>query len=266
MVTEAFVAGELPPQQMMEALHELSRECKRRGMRVLLDAESQHYQAGIDKTSLELMREHNKDGHAVVFNTYQAYLKSTPNTIAQHLSAASQENFTMGLKVVRGAYLTTEKRSLIHDTKQDTDNAYNAIAQGALKREFGGIGGEGNPPFPCLNLLLAGHNLESVTSARLLHQHRIRDGMPTVPVAFAQLHGMADRISFKLLDMRDEHGKQPEVYKCSTWGSLGECIAYLARRAMENRDAASRTLDEYKALRAEAWRRSKAVFSMKPQK
>lgn len=265
MVTEAFIAGELAPPQMMTALHELCRECKRRGMRVLIDAESQHYQTGIDKTSLELMREHNKDGHAVVYNTYQAYLKSTPATVAQHIRAASEENFTMGLKVVRGAYLTTEKRSLIHDTKEDTDNAYNAIAQGALRREFGGFGGEGNPAFPSLNLLLAGHNLESVTAARQLHQQRVRDGMPTVPVAFAQLQGMADRISFKLLDMRDEHGKQPEVYKCSTWGTLGECIAYLARRAMENRDAASRTRDEYRALRAEVWRRTRGLFLPKPQ-
>ena len=72
-----------------------------------------------------------------------------------------------------------------------------------------------------------------------------------MPVGFAQLQGMSDALSFGLLRL----GGAPEVYKCTTWGSLAECLGYLARRASENRDAASRTSDEFAALRAEARRR-----------
>lgn len=209
---------------------------------------------------MELMRKYNKNG-AVIWNTYQAYLKSTPDTLRKHLDMADKEGFTLGLKLVRGAYLDTEKRSLIHDTKQDTDNAYNNIAQGALKRSLVGFGAEGSRPWPSVELVLAGHNMNSVMAAHQLHRLRLSHGLPTVPVMFAQLHGMSDRVSFQLLQMKGDDGKEPNVYKCSTWGTLGECIAYLARRATENRDAAGRTLEEYKALKAEVWRRFRGMFS-----
>jgi hypothetical protein len=210
--------------------------------------------------TLDLMRKFNKHG-AIVFNTYQAYLKSTPDTLQKHLDAAANENFTLGLKLVRGAYLETDPRQLIHDTKQNTDDAYNGIAQGALNRVLGEFGAENGRPFPSVEVLLAGHNMESVRGAHMVQQQRIRDGLPVVPLAFAQLHGMSDRVSFQLLQMKDANGKEPEVYKCSTWGSQGECIAYLARRAMENRDAAGRTLEEYTALKAEVWRRLRSPFA-----
>ena len=52
-----------------------------------------------------------------------------------------------------------------------------------------------------------------------------------------------------------DRDKGPHVFKCSTWGAMSECIAYLLRRAVENRDAVLRTKDEYNALKSEAWRR-----------
>jgi hypothetical protein len=51
------------------------------------------------------------------------------------------------------------------------------------------------------------------------------------------------------------------VFKCSTWGSMGECLAYLLRRATENRDAVLRTLDERDAVKQECRRRWKSMFS-----
>jgi hypothetical protein len=72
---------------------------------------------------------------------------------------------------------------------------------------------------------------------------------------------MSDEVSFSLLQMKDGDGT-PEVYKCSTWGGLGECMAYLLRRAIENRDAVLRTDSEYQALKSEAFRRFKSVFSL----
>lgn len=259
-VTNAFAAGELPPSQMVDALDEISTKCKERGVRLLVDAESQHFQWGILRITLELMRKYNRDGYALVYNTYQAYLKSTPDTLAKHLAIANEEGFTLGLKLVRGAYIATDERSLIHDTKQHTDDAYSNISQGALRKEIGEFGRKGGRVFPSVNLFLASHNKASVLACHQLHQQRVKAKLPTVPVGYAQLHGMSDEVSFSLLQLKGSDG-DPKVYKCSTWGGLGECQAYLLRRAIENRDAVLRTEDEYRALKAEAGRRLRSIVT-----
>lgn len=246
---------------MLDALDEIAVKCRSRNARILVDAESQRFQWGIMDATIDLMRKFNRDGRALVYNTYQAYLKSTPATLEKHLTLASDEDFTLGLKLVRGAYINSDERSLIHDTKQDTDNAYNTIAQGALSQQLGSFGPQGSRSFPSVNLFLASHNKQSVFAAHDLHQKRLKTAKPTVPVGFAQLQGMSDQVSFGLLKLRDNNGSSPEVFKCSTWGTMSECLAYLLRRAVENRDAVSRTGDELKALRAESWRRFKTLFS-----
>ncbi|KAF1951193.1 pyrroline-5-carboxylate reductase [Byssothecium circinans] len=236
-VTDAFTAGDLPPEQMMLALEEIATKCRERGVRIIVDAESQAFQHGIGRTTLDLMRKFNRGpkNEVLIWNTYQAYLKRTPGVLAEHLAAAQKEGFTLGLKVVRGAYILSDDRSLIHDTKQDTDDAYNAIAQGALRQEIGEFGT--SRPFPAVNLLLASHNRESLLGAHRLHQQRLAANLPTVPVTYAQLHGMSDDVSFSLLQEKGADGEAPAVYKCSTWGTMGECLGYLLRRAVENRDA-----------------------------
>jgi hypothetical protein len=205
-----------------------------------------------------MMRKFNTDGRVVVYNTYQAYLKGTKSLIMSHLAEAEKDGFTLGLKVVRGAYIATDDRALIHDTKQDTDDNYNGIAKGALRQQLGEFGV--SRPFPSVKLFLASHNRDSVISAQRLHEQRTAAGLPTVDVAFGQLHGMSDEVSFSLLAEKGNNGQPPAVFKCSTWGSMGECIAYLIRRAVENRDAVLRTNDEYMALRKEAKRRLRSVF------
>ncbi|KAF2019445.1 pyrroline-5-carboxylate reductase [Aaosphaeria arxii CBS 175.79] len=223
-VGKAFNNGDLPPQQMLDALDEISTRCKERGIKIIVDAESQHFQKGIARVTLELMRKFNRDGYAVIYNTYQAYLKGTPAVLAHHLSEAEKDGFTLGLKLVRGAYIYSDDRALIHDTKQDTDNAYNTIAQGALRQHIGDFGGQGPNArkFPSVNLFLASHNRESVIEAQRLYLQRTREGKPTVPVSFAQLHGMSDEVSFSLLQEKEAGQGPPDVYKCSTWGSMGD--------------------------------------------
>ncbi|KAL9947986.1 hypothetical protein ACHAP6_001155 [Verticillium nonalfalfae] len=235
----------------MDVLHEICRRARSKNARIIIDAESQHYQKGIFLVGMELAHIYNRDGCARIYNTYQAYLKSTAATLDTHLKQAAEEGFTLGLKLVRGAYMSSDKRSLIHDTKQDTDNAYNAISQGALKCEIGRFGAPGGLPFPSVNLFLASHNRESLMAAHKTHQSRVQLGLQTVQLDFAQLHGMSDDLSFDLVQMGARGDHTPGVYKCSTWGTLGQCLAYLMRRAAENRDAVSRSSDEYRALKKE---------------
>ena len=134
----------------MSALDELATICTQRGIQVIVDAESQHWQHGIARTTLELMRKFNRHGKATIYNTYQAYLKETSAVIFQHMAEAEKHNFTLGLKLVRGAYILSENRALIHDTKEDTDKAYDTIAQGALRQQLGVFGRQGPDarPFP----------------------------------------------------------------------------------------------------------------------
>lgn len=246
----------------MDALEEICVRSRNKKAHILIDAESQHYQKGIFRVGMELARIYNCDGYALIYNTYQAYLKSTPKTLASHLAIASEGDFTLGLKLVRGAYMASDARHLIHDTKKDTDDAYNRISQGALRREIGDFGRPGGAPFPSVDLFLASHNKKSLLAAYETHQKRIKERLPTVRLGFGQLQGMSDELSLELIHMGAQGDCSPDVFKCSTWGTLGECIAYLMRRAAENQDSVSRTEDDYRALKRELKRRLGISWSL----
>lgn len=262
-VTQAFARGDEPPVQMMNAMHEICSECKRKGIRVLIDAESQHFQRGIASLAAVMIRTYNRDGYAVVYNTYQAYLKGTRQRIINDLLKAQKGGYLLGLKLVRGAYLASDNRKLIFATKQETDDNYNAIAQGIISQTLGGITTDAAVDTLPVNLLLATHNTESAVTACQMNKDRMVAGLPTPPLLFAQLHGMSDHLSFKLIQMQDGSECAPQVLKCSTWGPLRECMAYLLRRAAENRQAAFRSREELVALGAELRRRLIFAFSEK---
>ncbi|KAI1366246.1 FAD-linked oxidoreductase-like protein [Xylaria arbuscula] len=258
-VTEAFAAGQLPSKQMLDALDEICEAARENKAQIIIDAESQHFQKGIAKTAVMLMKKYNTEKAPLVIQTYQCYLKRTRDGLAKDLAKAAQEGWSIGVKLVRGAYMSTDERSRIHDTKEDTDNAYDSIVGDLLRRDgdgFKGLGKPGNTPWPEMSVFLATHNKNTVMAAHKLNQQMVaEEGAKAVPLEFAQLHGMADSVSFSLLNAKNAQGEAPKVSKCSTWGSLGECLAYLLRRAVENREAASRTQDELDALRAEVKRR-----------
>lgn len=252
---------------MLQALEEICEEAIRRKASILVDSEQQSVQPGIDLVALDLMRKYNGGGRAIVYNTYQAYLKCTSDVLLRHLRQASEEHFTIGVKLVRGAYMNSEPRQLIHDTKEDTDNTYDSIAQSLLEGQYRDLGGSSRAKFPKLHLFLATHNRASTLRAYELQRTRAEMGLTLVPVQYGQLLGMADEVSCTLLQLKEEgsQGKRfvsPEAYKCLSWGTLGDCLSYLSRRAIENRDAVSRTKTEYFALRREVWRRIKSTLGL----
>ena len=251
-----------PSEALSSAIDSICQLAASRGVRLLFDAEQQALQPGIDDWSIEYMRKYNKGANAVVYGTYQAYLKSTPATISRHLAAACEGGFTLGVKLVRGAYLGSDPRHLIHDTKADTDAAYDGIA-GALLRGQWGAGLEplrsqrgGASAFPNVNLVVATHNRESVVKAQKI----LSETNTGVDVAFAQLQGMADEVSCELVTTAAD--KTPRAYKYLVWGSTGECMKYLLRRAHENRDAVQRTRAGRDAMRSELLRRVKSLFGL----
>ncbi len=266
----------LPPSPVLS--HSIDSICAlaaSRGIRLLFDAEQQAVQGGIDDWALAYMRRYNTPEKATVYNTYQAYLKATPSTLSSHLRIAHDEGFTLGVKLVRGAYLGSDPRHLIHDTKANTDAAYDGIAEALLRRQWRSPleQANGGRPFPNVNMVLASHNSETVRKARAI----LDSGVRGTEVAFAQLQGMADEVSCELIYQGSSSPTQrqatapglgsagkigPHAYKYLVWGSTGECMKYLLRRAQENRDAVQRTKSGRDAMRAEVWRRMKAVFGL----
>ncbi|PFH62168.1 hypothetical protein XA68_14837 [Ophiocordyceps unilateralis] len=242
----------LPSPRLREAIDSICRRARERGVRLLFDAEQDILQNGIDDWTMAFSRLYNTDPDcATIYGTYQAYRKCMPEVLSRHLAEAQKAGFTLGVKLVRGAYLASDRREIFHDTKAETDSCYDALAASILTRRWSStVRGEG--PFPAAHLVLATHNAESVRRARAI----CVSGGARSGVAFAQLQGMADEVSCELVD--DDRGAAPApVYKYMVWGTTGECIKYLLRRAQENRDAVERTRSGRNAMWAEVVRRVK---------
>ena len=242
----------LPPSKSIEeAITETCELAKARGVRLLFDAEQDAVQRGIDAWTLRFQSRYNKTslGQATVYGTYQAYLHSTPANLARHLVTAQQEGFTLGVKLVRGAYMSSDPRHLFWNSKEETDRAYNGITEALITRRWN-------------NVLkpLASHNHETVKKATALRMKQIEKGEPKIEMVYGQLMGMADEVSCELVMTAKARGMVPfekresigpKAYKYAVWGSVGECAKYLVRRAEENRDAVSRAKGTRTALKAE---------------
>lgn len=247
---------------MSSALEEICEQAIRRRAMILVDAEQQFVQPGIDRAAAELMRRYNTGGRgALVYNTYQAYLKATPQVLGEHLAQAQRDGFALGVKLVRGAYMTSEPRHLINETKADTDDAYDRIAECLVDQNHQLFGVEDSAEQARVDLFLATHNKKSTLAAYEQQAARAARGASSIPVKYGQLLGMADEVSCTLLQLK-AGGVGPEAYKCLSWGSLDDCLSYLIRRAVENRDAVSRTVTEYQALKREVWRRLRATVGL----
>ncbi|PHH69418.1 hypothetical protein CDD80_6746 [Ophiocordyceps camponoti-rufipedis] len=248
----------LPPSRCLgEAIDSICQRARERGVRLLFDAEQDMLQSGIDDWTMAFARKYNTDpACATIYGTYQAYKKCMPEVLSRHLAEAQRGGFTLGVKLVRGAYLASDHREIFHDTKAETDACYDALAAAVLTRRWTDtVRGEG--PFPPAHLVLATHNADSVRQARAI----CVSGQARSGVAFAQLQGMADEVSCELVD--DSRGSAPaSVYKYMVWGTTGECIKYLLRRAQENRDAVERTRSGRDAMWAEVVRRIKKGFGL----
>jgi proline dehydrogenase len=263
-VASALKAEQDPPNQFAEALRTLCSEAQARGSRILVDAEQQIYQSTIDRWTVDLMRRYNRNGNALILNTYQAYLKSARETVLKHLELAREEGWTLGIKLVRGAYILNDIRERIHDTKPETDISYNGIVRGLLTRNFDTVT---EPEFPKVRLFIAGHNAESIRQAAELYKQRVLRGLYTGQIEFGQLYGMADHVSGELLtqiailkqqceNLPDEEAALlrktvPHVFKCIQWGTVRECIHFLMRRAAENQGAVERLQDGLKISKKE---------------
>lgn len=265
-------ADEEPTERMEEAMNALCKAAAEKNISLLPSAEETWSLTGFHNWCLKMQRVYNMGGKSVVYCTYQAYLKQTPMDLAKSMAIADKEGFTLGVKMVRGAYLGSDDRSLIHPSIEATHACYDGIASALIHRKYNDTlqpaEGKSDQPFnDNINVVLATHNDASVKKAQALRQAQASRGESLTPLTFAQLQGMADEVSCSLIalvkaNQGNKDAVQEKVFKCTTWGPMYDCLAYLLRRAAENKDAASRTSETRNAMRAEIWRRCRGVFGL----
>ncbi|KAF0319729.1 proline dehydrogenase [Colletotrichum asianum] len=261
IAVDAMRGSAAVPKVLSEALDEICEAGRQKGARVWIDAEQQALQPTLDEWTIDLMRKHNREARPLVFNTIQAYLKGSTANVERHIALAAKEGWSLGIKLVRGAYIEHEVRSLIHDTIEDTHNCFDGIADmfisQRLPKGFEGL------QFPSSALFLATHNANSSTKAISAHRRRLLEGQTTTTLECGQLMGLADELSCELLDNYDtcvtdsglKRDDIPKPFKYIPWGSVAECMGYLHRRAIENKGAVERTRHEAVILKNELRRR-----------
>jgi hypothetical protein len=257
-----------PTPEMWSAMLATCDAAAAKNVALLPSAEEESWNPGYEKWTLSLQKLYNtpEQGRAVLYTTYQCYLKAISKRLAENLAKAQKEGYIAGVKLVRGAYLNSEPRHLIWETKEGTDANYDACAEAVLTQRWNtsvpAPSSTPDTPFPAVNIVLATHNLASVQKAQAIRAAQLASSpSPTsLPrLTYAQLQGMADEISQELVqDPAKVADVNSKVVKCMTWGTTTQCLNYLMRRASENKEAASRTSDTRRAMGRELFRRFKA--------
>ncbi|TKY64986.1 Proline dehydrogenase 2 [Spatholobus suberectus] len=229
---------------------ELCQKCVQANIPLLVDAEHTSVQPAIDYFTYSFAILHNKDDNPIVFGTIQTYLKDAKERLLLAAHAADKMGIPMGFKLVRGAYMSSERKlaeslgyaSPIHNTIQDTHKCFNDCSSFMLEKIANGPGG----------VVLATHNVESGKLAAA-KAHELGIGKVNHKLEFAQLHGMSEALSFGLSNA----GFQ--VSKYMPFGPVETVMPYLLRRAEENRGMLAASGFDRQLMRKELGRRLKAA-------
>ena len=213
---------------------EIAEECNKP---ILIDAEESWIQNGIDKLVEELMYKFNRK-RVLIYNTIQLYRWDRLKYIKDLHLKSKRENFKIGLKLVRGAYMEKERRrastkkykSPIHTTKEDCDNDFNEGSKYCLNH------------LENIALCFGTHNeMSTHYIIELMKKKEIKNNDHRI--YFSQLLGMSDNISFYLGHFNYN------VAKYVPYGPIKQVIPYLIRRAEENSSISGQTNREIIRIR-----------------
>ena len=232
-------------QRVVNRFEQVCKKAHNLEVSLLIDAEESWMQDAADELVLEMMRKYNKQ-KPVVFNTVQMYRWDRMEYLKKLHQIAESENFKVGLKVVRGAYMEKENEranemgyvSPICKSKKETDDNFDAAIAYIMNH------------LDQFSIFAGTHNEES--SHKLVDQMRSKNlEVSNANVWFGQLYGMSDHITFNLA----EAGYN--VAKYVPYGPVKDVMPYLIRRAEENTSVAGQTTRELTLLQKEKKRRDK---------
>lgn len=209
----------------------------------MIDAEESWIQDAIDEITHEMMVAYNQK-EVFIYNTAQMYRHDRLAYIKMLHEKSKNEQFLIGLKVVRGAYMEKEREraeekgypSPIQPDKVSSDRDYNAAIEYIVEH------------INEIALCCGTHNEDS---SLLLTQLIEKKGLAKnhKHIHFAQLLGMSDHISFNL----SQNGYN--VAKYVPYGPVRDVMPYLIRRANENTSVAGQTGRELSLISKEIERR-----------
>ncbi len=209
---------------------------------VLVDAEDFMYQHRIDDILLDFLKMYNRE-KAIVFTTLQMYRNDRLDYLDFLIDMAKRENFKLGIKFVRGAYMEKERQRAknggypdpINTTKELTDLSYNQAIEISVEN------------IKNVEIFCGTHNENSVLHlTELMKKYNIP--ADDSRIYFSQLYGMRDNISFNLA------AEGYNVAKYVPYGPVKDVMPYLVRRAEENSSMGSQAGEEIRMLREEVSR------------
>lgn len=225
----------------------LCNEAFKYNVPLMVDAEDSWYQHLVDDTVLEMMKRYNRE-KAIVFNTLQMYRADRLEFLKRSIEEAREDNFYLGLKFVRGAYMEKERLrafekgypSPIHPDKAATDEAFNTALRITIENA------------DIASIFCGSHNEKSnlLFAEAIAANNYSRDDNR---FWFSQLYGMSDHISFNLANAGYN------VTKYIPYGPVKSVLPYLLRRAEENTSVAGQTSRELSLIRSEIKRRKQSA-------
>eukprot|EP01039_Chlorochromonas_danica_P006530 gene6530-7203_t len=185
----------------MLRMHRICQHAQENHLSLLLDAEQSHRQPAMDLIYHLLSLEYNKQRTAarlpVLFHTYQTYLTTTRQTLERDIQFSKRNNLSFGIKLVRGAYISSEKVYAkqtgkicpIWSTKSGTDACFSQCAHRLLDL----IAGDDDHG---VHVMFATHSRQSINE--ILQGMRERRCEGSSRVHFAQIRGMCDNLTTML--------------------------------------------------------------------
>ena len=211
---------------------------------LLVDGEESWMQDAADELVTNMMRKYNKE-KAIVFNTLQMYRWDRLDYLKSLHEIAKTENFHIGMKLVRGAYMEKEHKRAeengyptpICKSKEATDENYDAAVKYMMEH------------IDRMAIFAGTHNEESsYLLMDLMQKNNISKN--NSKIWFGQLYGMSDNISYNLA----ANGYNNAKYL--PFGPVRDVMPYLIRRAQENTSVAGQTNRELDLIGSERKRRS----------
>ncbi len=230
--------------------HRIDHICKAAhdaGVPVFIDAEESWIQKAIDDLANKMMTVYNIQ-KPIVYNTFQLYRKDRLAYLKHSFDIAQKENYYLGAKLVRGAYMEKERAralekgysSPIQDTKENTDADYDSALLFCAKH------------IDKIAICAGTHNENSsMFLAQVMKENNIVN--ENKHIYFSQLYGMSDHISYNLSNAGYN------VAKYVPYGPVNEVLPYLIRRAQENTSVKGQTGRELSLIIKEKERRKSRV-------